>query len=55
MAAKQAGHVLTKEGSTEYSKGDYLVSNDPSGRDAYAVSQKRFHEMYEAVGCDTSE
>jgi hypothetical protein len=46
-AADSAGEVRTKEGSTHYEAGDYLVSNDPDGGDAYAVSKKAFERMYE--------
>ena len=29
--------------------GDFLVFNDPDGRDGYAVTAARFHELYEPV------
>ena len=45
--AKQGGRVTTKEGSTEYETGDYLVFNQEDGGDAYAVNAKKFEEMYE--------
>jgi hypothetical protein len=45
--ADSAGQVTTKEGTTTYEPGDYLVSNEEDGRDAYAVSRSRFEEMYE--------
>jgi len=45
MAA--AGAVATQEGSTHYAAGDYLVSNDEAGQDAYAVDARKFAEMYE--------
>jgi hypothetical protein len=45
--AEQAGHVKTKEGVTHYEAGHYIVSNDPSGEDAYAVAATIFEEMYE--------
>jgi hypothetical protein len=48
--AEDSGTIKTKEGSTDYQPGDYLVSNDASGEDAYAVTQKRFHELYELIG-----
>jgi hypothetical protein len=45
-AATSAGEVRTKEGSTHYDAGDYLVSNEPQGGDAYAVSKDAFERMY---------
>ncbi len=42
-----AGRVTTKEGSTGYEVGDWLVSNEEDGSDAYAVSAKKFEESYE--------
>lgn len=45
--AAQAGRVATKEGHTAYEAGDWLVSNDEDGGDAYAVSAGRFEKMYE--------
>jgi hypothetical protein len=41
------GQVLTKEGTTEYRAGDYLVSNGSDGTDAYAIARERFHALYE--------
>ncbi|MDM0053530.1 hypothetical protein [Variovorax sp. J22R115] len=45
--ASLAGRVATKEGDTNYEAGDWLVSNDEDGSDAYAVSAKKFEGMYE--------
>lgn len=45
--AAEAGRVSTKEGSTCYEAGDWLVSNEKDGSDAYAVSAKKFEESYE--------
>jgi hypothetical protein len=45
--AAEAGRVATKEGHTNYESGDWLVSNEEDGSDAYAVSAKRFEESYE--------
>ena len=45
--AAEAGRVSTKEGSTGYEAGDWLVSNEEDGSDAYAVSAKKFEESYE--------
>ncbi len=47
--AREAGRVETKEGVTHYRAGDYLVSNEEYGGDAYAVSADKFLEMYERV------
>ena len=44
--AAAAGKVPTKEGVTHYRAGDYLVFNEKSGGDAYAVTAKKFHKMY---------
>lgn len=45
--ATVAGDVRTKEGSTHYEAGDYLVYNEPEGGDPYAVAKDKFEEMYE--------
>jgi hypothetical protein len=45
--AVAAGSVATKEGSTRYRRGDYIVYNERRGGDAYAVSAARFKAMYE--------
>jgi hypothetical protein len=44
--AAAAGRVKTKEGSTGYKRGDYLVFNQKDGADGYAVSAKKFKRMY---------
>ena len=44
--ARQAGSVPTKEGATHYEAGDYLVSNNRDGSDSYAVTAKKFDELY---------
>lgn len=41
------GRIATKEGGTNYRPGDWLVSNKEDGSDAYAVSAKKFEELYE--------
>jgi hypothetical protein len=43
----EAGTITTKEGSTDYERGDYIVANDPDGRDQYAVSADKFKKLYE--------
>jgi len=45
--AIKPGKVKTKEGETAYKAGDYLVSNNPDGSDAYAIGAQKFLEMYE--------
>lgn len=47
--ALHSGTVKTNEGHTEFVKGDYLVSNNVDGSDAYAVSREKFEVMYEFV------
>lgn len=47
--AIENGKVKTLEGFTEYVTGDYLVSNNLDGSDAYAVSKTKFETMYELV------
>ncbi len=44
--ATQPGAVKTKEGSTSYQSGDYLVSNNEDGSDAYATEKRKFEAMY---------
>lgn len=46
-ATDKPGTITTKEGSTDYSAGDYLVSNDRDGKDRYAISRETFHSLYE--------
>lgn len=45
--ATEAGKVKTKEGESHYKKGDYLVSNNEDGTDAYCISAEKFESMYE--------
>ena len=45
--AATAGVARTKEGSTRYDAGDYLVYNEPEGGDVYAVAKAVFERMYE--------
>jgi hypothetical protein len=46
--ASQPGSVRTKEGVTAYEAGDYIVSNNRDGSDAYAIGARKFEEMYTA-------
>jgi hypothetical protein len=41
------GHVDTFEGRSAYAAGDYVVSNNEDGTDAYAVPAQRFEAAYE--------
>ena len=41
------GAVATKEGQSRYAAGDYLVSNNEDGTDAYCMSAAKFRAMYE--------
>ncbi len=45
--ATQAGSVVTMEGESNYQSGDYLVSNNEDGTDAYCISAAKFESMYE--------
>lgn len=45
--AVSSGTIDTKEGSTDYEPGDYVVFNQADGADGYAVSRESFERMYE--------
>lgn len=45
--ATEAGTIRTKEGSTDYAAGDFVVFNDPQRKDGYAVSAAKFRQLYE--------
>ena len=45
--AGTAGTIQTREGSTDYEAGDFLVFNDAEGKDGYAMTAKKFHSLYE--------
>jgi hypothetical protein len=45
--AMESGVVKTKEGASHYEAGDYLVSNNKDGSDAYCMNAEKFHSMYE--------
>jgi hypothetical protein len=49
VKAKDNGSIWTKEGSSRYAKGDYIVYNDADRRDGYVVSARLFEDMYELV------
>jgi hypothetical protein len=46
-AAGEDGSIATKEGHTDYKKGDYLVFNDQAGTDGYAMGAAKFESRYE--------
>jgi len=45
--APASGSVQTKEGQSQYAAGDYLVSNNEDGSDAYCMNAAQFTAMYE--------
>ena len=50
--AGAAGTVETQEGRTHHDAGDWLVSNNEDGSDAYAIGAAKFECMYEPDDCD---
>lgn len=46
LRATDTGRVKTKEGFTRYRPGDYLVSNNRAGSDQYAMTAKKFENLY---------
>ena len=47
--ATEDGSVQTKEGRSHYKAGDYIVSNNEDGSDAWCISAAKFNGMYEPV------
>lgn len=45
--AESGGVVETKEGRTHYQAGDYIVSNNQDGSDAWAVKPDKFEDMHQ--------
>lgn len=45
--ASEHGRVQTLEGESVYAPGDFIVSNNADGSDAYCMSAEKFHAMYE--------
>ncbi len=45
--AVRAGSVPTKEGTSSYEAGDYLVFNNEDGTDGYCIDAAKFEAMYE--------
>lgn len=44
--ATSAGDVKTKEGTSHYEPGDYLVFNQEDGSDGYCMKAETFEAMY---------
>ena len=44
--AAAPGVVETEEGQSHYRTGDYLVSNNEDGTDAYCITAAKFESMY---------
>ena len=47
--AKKDGSIKTNEGLSHYRAGDFLVSNNKDGSDAYCTSADKFEKMYELI------
>ena len=47
--AETDGSIDTREGVTHYKAGDYIVYNDPEGRDGWAMSPETFNSLYDPV------
>lgn len=45
--AAREGKIKTKEGHSQYKKGDWIVSNDSHFVDQYPLSDKKFRSLYE--------
>ena len=45
--AVDSGVVETKEGTSQYVEGDYLVSNNEDFTDKYCISKEKFEKLYE--------
>jgi hypothetical protein len=50
--AGEAGRIGTREGSTGYEAGWFLVYNDPNRRDGYAMAEEKFRSLYEPADGD---
>ena len=53
--AEQSGSIHTLEGHTDYGPGDYLVFNDPEGRDGWAMDAGCFRRLYESTEPSSAE
>jgi len=47
--AAEAGSIKTKEGSSHYKRGDYIVYNNRNGRDGYCMTAAKFKAGYKPV------
>ncbi len=47
--AAEPGTIPTKEGSTAFLAGDYLVFNAPDCKDGYAMKAETFRQLYEST------
>jgi hypothetical protein len=47
--AAAPGEVTTREGTTRYEAGDYVVYNERDGGDGYAISPAAFERMYQRL------
>lgn len=45
--AARAGKIQTKEGYSQYKKGDWIVANDSHFVDQYPLSDRKFRSLYE--------
>jgi hypothetical protein len=45
--AQNDGTIPTKEGTSEFKTGDFLVFNDEGLLDGYCMSAEKFHQLYE--------
>lgn len=50
--ATHDGSIATHEGVSHYKAGDYLVYNDPDGRDGWCMDAARFESLYEPDEAD---
>jgi hypothetical protein len=44
--AIEAGSIQTKEGTTHYAAGSWLLYNNEDGTDGYAVTDEKFRKLY---------
>lgn len=47
--ADESGSIPTKEGSTDYEAGDYLIDNGEDDSDCYAIDKERFEHLYTLI------
>lgn len=44
-----SGKIKTQEGWTHHQPGDYLVCNDPEGKDCYSMDAQTFAAQYQPI------